>query len=103
VSKSSREVFAGYEIDELMMQIVIRLPVDYPLKIATVESVNRVGIKENKWANFIMITQGVIAFTVSHYLSRQFCFIIDSFSERLYRRWLGHLPQKCGGCSERTR
>ncbi len=66
VSKNSREVYAGYEIDELMMQIVIRLPVDYPLKIATVESVNRVGIKENKWASFIMITQGVIAFTVSH-------------------------------------
>jgi E3 ubiquitin-protein ligase listerin len=68
VSKNSREVLAGFEIDEMMMQIVIRLPANYPLKIATVESVNRVAISEKKWASFIMITQGVIAFTVSYYL-----------------------------------
>lgn len=68
VSKNSREVLAGYEIDELMMQIVIRLPVDYPLHIATVESVNRVAIAEKKWQSFIMTTQAAIAFTVSYHL-----------------------------------
>lgn len=65
VSKLSREVFAGYEIDDMAMQIVIRLPVTYPLEGVKVEGINRVAVSEKKWASWLMITQGVITFSVS--------------------------------------
>lgn len=65
VSKRSREVFAGYEIDDMMMQIAIRLPTIYPLEGVKVEGVNRVAVSEKKWTSWLMITQGVITFSVS--------------------------------------
>ena len=65
VSQSTKEVSAGYEVDEQMMQIVIRLPPMYPLRQATVESVHRVGVTEKKWQSWLINTQGVIQFSVS--------------------------------------
>lgn len=67
VSKTSREVFAGYEVDDMMMQIVIRLPATYPLEGVKVEGVNRVAVSEKKWTSWLMITQGVITFSVWHF------------------------------------
>jgi hypothetical protein len=64
VSKRSREVFAGYEVDDMMMQILIRLPATYPLDGVKVEGVNRVAVSEKKWTSWLMITQGVITFSV---------------------------------------
>jgi hypothetical protein len=64
ISKRSREVFAGYEVDEMLMQIVIRLPENYPLEGVKVEGVNRVAVSEKKWISWLMITQGVITFSV---------------------------------------
>lgn len=68
VSRNSREVFAGYEVDDMEMKIVIHLPPTYPLKIATVESIHRVAIPEQKWQSFLRSTQGAIQFTVSLFL-----------------------------------
>lgn len=65
ISKRSREVLAGYEIDELMMQIAIHLPPNYPLEGVKVEGVNRVAVSEKKWTSWLMITQGVVTFSVS--------------------------------------
>ena len=64
VSKKSREVLAGYEVDEMMMQIAIRFPASYPLEGIKVEGVNRVAVGEKKWQSWLMITQGVITFSV---------------------------------------
>lgn len=64
VSKRSMEVFAGYEVDDMMMQIVVRLPAAYPLEGVKVDGVNRVAVSEKKWASWLMITQGVITFSV---------------------------------------
>jgi hypothetical protein len=64
-SKRSREVFAGYEVDDMMMKIVIRLPAAYPLEGVKVDGVNRVAVSEKKWTSWLMITQGVITFSVS--------------------------------------
>lgn len=72
VSKRSREVFAGYEVDDMMMQIVIRLPATYPLEGVKVDGVNRVAVNEKKWTSWLMITQGVITFAVSYYFQPQF-------------------------------
>ena len=64
-SKQSREVFAGYEVDDMMMQIVIRLPPNYPLEGVKVAGINRVAASEKKWTSWLMITQGAITFSVS--------------------------------------
>lgn len=64
VSRKSREVYAGYEVDDMQMQIVIRLPATYPLEGVKVEGVNRVAATEKKWQSWLMITQGVITFSV---------------------------------------
>ena len=67
VSKKSREVFAGYEVDEMTMQIAIRFPAIYPLESIKVDGVNRVAVSEKKWQSWLMIIQGVITFSVSIY------------------------------------
>jgi hypothetical protein len=64
VSKRSREVLAGYEVDDMMMQIAIRLPATYPLEGVKVDGLNRVAVSEKKWTSWLMITQGVITFSV---------------------------------------
>ncbi|KFY49982.1 hypothetical protein V495_00376 [Pseudogymnoascus sp. VKM F-4514 (FW-929)] len=63
VSKKSREVYAGYEVDEMTMQIAIRFPPIYPLESIKVEGVNRVAVSEKKWQSWLMIIQGVITFS----------------------------------------
>jgi hypothetical protein len=64
VLKKPREVYAGYEVDEMEMQIVIRLPASYPLEGVKVDGINRVAVSEKKWKSWLMITQGVITFSV---------------------------------------
>ncbi|KAG0649365.1 RING-type E3 ubiquitin transferase listerin [Hyphodiscus hymeniophilus] len=63
VSKKSREILAGYEVDDMMMQMMIRLPTTYPLEGVKVVGVNRVAVNEKKWASWMMVTQGVITFS----------------------------------------
>ncbi|RYP01600.1 hypothetical protein DL764_006166 [Monosporascus ibericus] len=65
VSRSAREVTAGYEVDELQAAISIRIPPEYPLEGVSVAGVNRVAVNEKKWQSWIMTTQGVITFSVS--------------------------------------
>ncbi len=65
-SKNSREVYAGCEIDDMQMQIVIRLPAAYPLESVKVDGINRVAVSEKKWQSWLMITQGVITFSVRY-------------------------------------
>ncbi|KFY56103.1 hypothetical protein V496_06791 [Pseudogymnoascus sp. VKM F-4515 (FW-2607)] len=63
VSKKSREVYAGYEVDEMTMQIAIRFPPIYPLESIKVDGVNRVAVSEKQWQSWLMIIQGVITFS----------------------------------------
>lgn len=64
VLKKSGEVYAGYEVDDMEMQIVIRLPANYPLEGVKVDGINRVAVSDEKWKSWLMITQGVITFSV---------------------------------------
>lgn len=63
ISRKSREIYAGYEVDDMTAQIVIRLPSIYPLSPVSVDSVNRVAVSEKKWQSWLMITKGVITFS----------------------------------------
>ncbi|POS86077.1 hypothetical protein EPUL_002085 [Erysiphe pulchra] len=58
VAKNVREVSVGYEIDDMMMRFLIRVPENYPLDLVKVQSVNRVGVSEQKWNSFLMTTNG---------------------------------------------
>lgn len=63
VSRRAREIYAGYEVDDMTAQLVIRLPSIYPLSPVSVDSVNRVAVSEKKWQSWLMITKGVIVFS----------------------------------------
>jgi hypothetical protein len=65
VSRGAREVVAGYEVDELMASISIRVPPSYPLEPISVTSIHRVAVSEKKWQSWLMVTQGLINFSVS--------------------------------------
>ncbi|KAI0392981.1 hypothetical protein F5Y17DRAFT_330918 [Xylariaceae sp. FL0594] len=63
VSRTAKEVIAGYEVDELNASISIRVPPEFPLEPVTVAGINRVAVNERKWQSWIMATQGVITFS----------------------------------------
>ena len=63
VSKTAREVTAGYEVDEAQAAIVIKVPSSYPIEGVTVAGLHRVAVTERKWQSWIMTTQGVITFS----------------------------------------
>lgn len=64
VSRAVREVSAGYEIDDEVASILIRIPAEFPLETVEVVGVKRVAVPERKWMSWIMSTQGVIKFGV---------------------------------------
>ncbi|GAP86271.1 putative ring zinc finger protein [Rosellinia necatrix] len=63
VSPKTKEVIAGYEVDDLTASIAIRIPPEFPLEAVTVVGINRVAVDERKWKSWIMTTQGVITFS----------------------------------------
>ncbi len=62
VNKTVFEVTCSCEIDEQKMEILISLPVDYPLSQISVKGLSRVGIKEKKWQAWIRSFQYMINF-----------------------------------------
>ena len=99
VSKKS-EVLAGYEVDDMMMQMLIRLPANFPLEGVKVDSVNRVAVTEKKWKSWLMITQGVITFSVSLHLSQSAIQTNIGAEWEHNRRSCNIQTQRCW-CSER--
>ena len=63
VARAAREITAGYEVDESMAAISIKIPQNYPIENVVVQSLNRVAVNEKKWQSWIMTTQGVITFS----------------------------------------
>ncbi|KAH8659186.1 hypothetical protein BGZ60DRAFT_120170 [Tricladium varicosporioides] len=64
VSKNTPNVQAGYEIDDMMMQINIAMQDNYPLQGVEVKGVNRVAVKEKTWNSWLITTQGAMTFNV---------------------------------------
>ncbi|KAG7118589.1 E3 ubiquitin-protein ligase listerin like [Verticillium longisporum] len=63
VSPTAKEITAGYEVDESLASIAIRVPAGYPLEGVNVVGLNRVAVNERKWQSWLMTTQGVITFS----------------------------------------
>jgi len=65
VSKTSREITAGYPVDDDAATISLHVPKSYPLDPVDVVSVKRVAVKEEKWQSWLKATKAVIMFGVS--------------------------------------
>jgi len=65
VLSASAEITARYTIDEQPMEIVIKLPQEYPLRNVEVKEVNRVGVTEGKWRGWMMNVQQLVMSRVS--------------------------------------
>ncbi|PHH56078.1 E3 ubiquitin-protein ligase listerin [Ceratocystis fimbriata CBS 114723] len=63
VSRSTKEISAGYEIDEVEATISIKIPRNFPLGNVEVVGTNRVGVNDKKWQSWVRSTQGVIMFS----------------------------------------
>jgi hypothetical protein len=64
VSKATREISAGYPVDDDAATISLRVPTSYPLDPVDVVSVKRVAVKEDKWQAWLKSTKAVIMFGV---------------------------------------
>jgi len=64
VSKNSREITAGYPVDDDAATISLHVPTSYPLDPVDVVSVKRVAVKEDKWQSWLKATKAVIMFGV---------------------------------------
>ncbi|KAK4099278.1 hypothetical protein N658DRAFT_498647 [Parathielavia hyrcaniae] len=62
VSKNSREITAGYPVDDDAATISLHVPKSYPLEPVDVVSVKRVAVKEDKWQSWLKATKAVIMF-----------------------------------------
>ncbi|KAK9245069.1 hypothetical protein V1506DRAFT_554209 [Lipomyces tetrasporus] len=60
VSRVTHEVTAVYSIDEQTMEMIIRVPTNFPLHDVHVDGVKRVGVKENQWRAWLLASQSVI-------------------------------------------
>jgi len=66
VSKNSPNITVSYEIDDLLMSILMTLPSSYPLDRVEVKGVNRVAVKESTWNGWMRTIQGATMFNVRH-------------------------------------
>lgn len=70
ISKSANEVVATYTKDETGMDLVIRLPVSYPLRPVDVSCTKSIGIsdaKQRKWLmSMLMFVRNQVLYFISH-------------------------------------
>ncbi|XP_036204832.1 E3 ubiquitin-protein ligase listerin isoform X1 [Myotis myotis] len=51
---TTREVMATYSIEDIVIELIIQLPSNYPLGSITVESGRRVGVAVQQWRNWML-------------------------------------------------
>lgn len=62
---TTREVMATYSIEDIVIELIIQLPSNYPLGSISVESGRRVGVAVQQWRNWML--------QLSTYLTHQVC------------------------------
>ncbi|CAG8758059.1 7999_t:CDS:2, partial [Acaulospora colombiana] len=66
ISNSISEVSVIYLVDEQQMEMAIRMPLEYPLKLGDVRDVRRVGVAEDKWRGWLLAVQQIIGTQNGH-------------------------------------
>ncbi|XP_077487420.1 E3 ubiquitin-protein ligase listerin isoform X1 [Amblyomma americanum] len=51
---SAREVVATYTIEEVAIELVVKLPANHPLGVVTIESCRRVGVNQSQWRHWLL-------------------------------------------------
>ncbi|MEJ1283029.1 listerin E3 ubiquitin protein ligase 1 [Cricetulus griseus] len=64
---TTREVMATYTIEDIVIELIIQLPSNYPLGSITVESGKRIGVAVQQWRNWML--------QLSTYLTHQVCLL----------------------------
>lgn len=62
VNLVAKEIRLTYLIDDQKMEMVVRVPSNYPLDNVTVDGPLRLGVKENQWKAWLLASQRVISF-----------------------------------------
>lgn len=75
---TTREVMATYSIEDIVIELIIQLPSNYPLGSISVESGRRVGVAVQQWRNWML--------QLSTYLTHQVCSRTHTGSGP-WRRW----------------
>eukprot|EP00742_Colponemidia_sp_Colp-10_P007880 GILJ01008498.1.p1 GENE.GILJ01008498.1~~GILJ01008498.1.p1 ORF type:complete len:1730 (-),score=257.38 GILJ01008498.1:467-5332(-) len=60
-SKVSKEVTAHFQKDDVVLEMVIKVPPSYPLKIVEVECTKKLGIAEAKWRRWVLSIQTLLS------------------------------------------
>lgn len=76
---TTREVMATYTIEDIVIELIIQLPSNYPLGSITVESGKRVGVAVQQWRNWML--------QLSTYLTHQVSVCVHI--------WLSKLEKDC--------
>ncbi|KAH7031413.1 uncharacterized protein B0I36DRAFT_323878 [Microdochium trichocladiopsis] len=63
VSRTTRDLYVGYPVDEVEASMTIRLPSNFPLDNVTASTIHRAAASERKWNSWLLTTQGIIAFS----------------------------------------
>lgn len=74
---TTREVMATYTIEDIVIELIIQLPSNYPLGSITVESGKRVGVAVQQWRNWML--------QLSTYLTHQVSFCVHIWLAKLER------------------
>ena len=61
VAANLGEVLASYTVDDQDLEIAIRLPPDYPLHSIEIREIQKVGVEESRWRNWMLAIQQTIA------------------------------------------
>ena len=60
-----REVISVISVEEHSLEVVIKLPADYPLRTVEVEVKKSIGIKEERWRRLVSISYSLIYTQIS--------------------------------------
>jgi len=60
VLSALKEIHTVYAIDDQNMEVVLKLPDDFPLHGVTVQGVHKVGVPDDRWRAWLLALQQVI-------------------------------------------
>jgi len=60
ILRPAREILVRFTIDEQVMEIVVRVPLSFPLKQAEIDGARRVGVKENQYRSWLLASQSTL-------------------------------------------
>lgn len=61
IAQATSEVSLAYTVDDQQLEISVKMPTEYPLKLVEVRDVRRVGVAEDKWRGWLFAVQQIIS------------------------------------------